>query len=51
MLSEWSLEHATARRIDPNMGLLAFMGGGFLVLIVVTLKLRPEMGGTTTSHS
>lgn len=26
-LSEWSLEHATARRIDPNMVLLTFMGG------------------------
>ena len=25
--------------------------GEFLVLIVVTLELRPEMGGTTTSHS
>lgn len=27
MLSEWSLEHATARGIDPSMVLLAFMGG------------------------
>lgn len=26
-LSEWTLEHATARELDPNMVLLTFMGG------------------------